>query len=93
MLNSARKSLLLSVFLLTPVLLFAQEFDNGIGLRLGDPFGFTYKKYISPTRAVEFIAGTSGNGWSTNYSKNLFSASLNLMIIFTSIIGWIIRLR
>ncbi len=72
MLNSARKSLLLSVFLLAPLLLFAQEFDNGIGLRLGDPFGFTYKKYISPTRAVEFIAGTSGNGWSTNYYKKSF---------------------
>lgn len=72
MLNLVRKFLILLVFVFAPALLFAQEFDNGVGLRLGDPFGITYKKYLSPTRAAEFIAGSSGNRWNTSYYKKSF---------------------
>jgi hypothetical protein len=71
--NRMCKYQLVLVFLFAPMMLSAQEFDNGFGLRLGDPFGFTYKNYISPTRAVEFIAGTSGKRWNTSYYKRSFN--------------------
>jgi hypothetical protein len=67
---------ILALFLLLaalwPMQVQAQEYDNAIGLRLGDPYGFSFKKYKSDTRAIEFILGTSGGNWYTNYYKRAF---------------------
>ncbi len=72
MLNLSRKFLVLIAFVFAPALLFGQEYDNGVGLRLGDPFGISYKKYLSPTQAIEFIGGSSGNRWNASYYKKSF---------------------
>jgi hypothetical protein len=45
---------------------------QGIGLRLGEPLGITYKRYLPANRAVEFVLGTAPNGWSSNYYSNSF---------------------
>ena len=49
---------------------FAQE--QGIGLRIGDPIGITYKRYLAKERAIEFGIGTATSGWNTNYYENSF---------------------
>ena len=35
---------------------------QGIGLRLGEPTGITYKKYLPGNRAIEFGLGSSPRG-------------------------------
>ncbi len=47
-----------------------QTLDNGIGLRLGEPFGVTYKRYLSDYKAIEFIIGRNYNGNSNYYRRN-----------------------
>jgi len=39
----------------------AQGHEHGIGLRLGEPSGFTYKRYLSEYHAAEFILGRNYN--------------------------------
>ncbi|MBX2914072.1 MAG: hypothetical protein KF856_02245 [Cyclobacteriaceae bacterium] len=46
--------------------------QQGIGLRLGDPTGVTYKKYLGRTRAVEFGIGSAPAQWHNNYYINSF---------------------
>jgi hypothetical protein len=50
----------------------AQEYDQAIGLRVGDPFGISYKIYKSDSRAIEFIGGASGSNWHTTYYRKSF---------------------
>jgi len=51
----------------------AQNYGSqGIGLRLGDPTGVTYKKYLNRYNAVEFIVGTAGPAWGGAYYENSF---------------------
>jgi hypothetical protein len=51
----------------------AQNYGNqGIGLRVGEPTGVTYKKYLNRYNAVEFILGTAGPGWGNGYYVNSF---------------------
>lgn len=45
---------------------------QAIGLRLGEPLGITYKRYLPANRAVEFVLGTAPKDWSRNYYSNSF---------------------
>lgn len=46
--------------------------DQAIGLRGGDPFGITYKKYFSDHRAIELGLGSSSRNWHYSYYRNAF---------------------
>jgi hypothetical protein len=59
------------LLLATTVSAFAQK--QGIGLRIGNPLGITYKRYLPNDRAFEFIFGTAPGAWNKNYYKNSFS--------------------
>lgn len=50
----------------------AQEQKNGIGIRLGEPLGLTYKKYLPKEKAMEFIIGTADKGWGRAYYSGYF---------------------
>jgi hypothetical protein len=50
----------------------AEAQHQGIGLRLGEPFGITYKRYLPGNAAVEFGIGTAPKDWSKNYYSNSF---------------------
>lgn len=52
-----------------------QAQNNGIGVRLGDPMGVTYKKYLPHSKALEFILGSASPGWNQNYYQNSFDAN------------------
>lgn len=65
-----RKLIFLSVFIVTPAMVWAQK--QSLGLRLGDPIGLTYKKYTGDNRAIEFILGTSPTTWRREYYVNSF---------------------
>src|SRR6478752_2004311 len=45
---------------------------HGIGLRLGDPMGITYKNYLNKTRSVEFILGSASQNWHWAYYERAF---------------------
>lgn len=49
---------------------FAQR--QGVGLRLGDPSGITYKKFYNRQRAVEFGIGSIPAQWHNSYYVNSF---------------------
>ena len=46
--------------------------DRGIGLRLGNPYGITYKKYLPRDKAVEFGIGSGYTSWYPHYYENSF---------------------
>ena len=46
--------------------------DRAIGLRIGDPTGISYKKYLPGNKAVELGLGTSTIGWHHQYYRNTF---------------------
>lgn len=52
--------------------IFAQKMNHGIGLRLGEPMGISYKMYMQNNQALEFGLATAGSTWSRNYYKNSF---------------------
>jgi hypothetical protein len=55
----------------TTISSFAQH--QSFGLRVGDPTGFSYKKYLSnSTHAVEFAIGSASPQWNKKYYKNSF---------------------
>jgi len=58
------------IFIFSASEIFAQH--QGIGLRLGEPLGITYKRYLPGNRAVEFVLGTAPKDWSDNYYTNSF---------------------
>jgi hypothetical protein len=45
---------------------------QAFGLRVGDPVGITYKRYIQSDKAVEFIFGTASPNWRKEYFKKSF---------------------
>jgi hypothetical protein len=65
------RTVMVFLFLILSVSAFAQK--QGIGLRIGNPLGLTYKRYLSNDRAFEFGIGTAAPGWNKNYYKNSFS--------------------
>ena len=61
------------VFLVVTILsctAYAQH--QGAGLRLGEPLGFTYKRYLPGNKAFEIVVGTAPTDWSERYYKNSF---------------------
>jgi hypothetical protein len=65
------KKLVIIIFL-TVIFFAAHSQDRGIGLRLGNPMGITYKKYLLRDKAIELGLGTVGMGWHDNYYRNSF---------------------
>ncbi|MEJ2003411.1 MAG: hypothetical protein P8X57_00255, partial [Cyclobacteriaceae bacterium] len=45
---------------------------QGIGIRIGDPFGFSYKAYLQQRRAVEFVVGTVSRNNHSSYYRDTF---------------------
>jgi len=64
------KQFLVLIFIFISVVGFSQR--QGIGLRLGDPMGATYKKYLGKTNAIEFGIGTAPARWHNSYYINSF---------------------
>lgn len=65
-----KKYFILFAFLFAGYFSFAQK--QGIGLRLGDPVGLTYKKYLPQDRAIEFGIGGASAQWHRTYYQNSF---------------------
>jgi hypothetical protein len=61
---------LLAVLICGSAEVFAQH--QGIGLRLGEPFGITYKRYLPQNRALEFLVGSAPKQWGEDYYRNSF---------------------
>lgn len=66
------KSFLFIIFLAITITLPAQEKMNQIGLRIGDPIGFTFKTYRNEKTAFEFIVATAGENWNRRYHEKSF---------------------
>lgn len=60
------------MFLITAVWVQAQDYKNGIGIRLGEPLGITYTRYLPKDKALEFIVGTANKGWGRSYYSKYF---------------------
>lgn len=67
-----KKIFVLTIFLFVGYFSFAQRLNQGIGLRLGDPVGITYKKYLPHSQAVELILGGASASWHRTYYQNSF---------------------
>ena len=59
-------------FLISGNMAHAQLQKHGIGVRLGDPSGITYKNYLSKTRSVEFGIGSISPNWHWGYYQRSF---------------------
>lgn len=59
--------------MLSLIIISTHAQDRGIGIRLGNPMGVTYKKYLPRNKAVEFNLGTGYSGWYPDYYENSFS--------------------
>jgi hypothetical protein len=51
---------------------YAQRPKQGIGVRLGDPVGLTYKKYLPRQKAIEFNLGAEPRRWRYDYYRDSF---------------------
>ena len=49
--------------------------SQSIGVRLGDPMGISYKRYLPNHKALEFGLGSASPGWNHTYYQNSFDAS------------------
>jgi hypothetical protein len=65
-----KKYFILIVFLSVGYYSLAQK--QGVGLRLGDPVGLTYKKYLPGKHAIEFGIGGASPQWHRTYYQNSF---------------------
>lgn len=63
---------LLCIIMCCSLITIAQH--RGIGIRLGEPTGITYKKYLPRNKAVEFGIGSAGPAWHHNYYRNSFDS-------------------
>jgi hypothetical protein len=64
--------LITGVFWLTSFSVFAQSNNQGIGLRIGDPLGVSYKMYMQGNTALEFVFGTVSRNSHNAYYKDTF---------------------
>ena len=64
---------LVAILLLAMMSLSAFAQKQGLGLRIGNPLGLTYKRYLPNNRAFEIIFGTVPDKWHNGYYKNSFS--------------------
>ncbi|MFW6223222.1 MAG: hypothetical protein ACOC3T_06390, partial [Bacteroidota bacterium] len=49
------------------------RYDAGLGLRLGDPFGLSYKYYMQGDKAFEANLGSTFPGFYSGYFSNTFN--------------------
>jgi hypothetical protein len=63
------------ILLAACTIIFFQSYcqKQGIGLRLGNPIGLTYKKYFG-LKAIELGLCSSSQGWSRAYYENTFES-------------------
>jgi hypothetical protein len=61
------KKLIILIIGLLPILSLAQE--DGIGLRLGEPFSITYKKFLDDNIAIEGMFGRAGANSAQYYQR------------------------
>lgn len=64
------------IMILSAHLVSAQRYsryDAGLGLRLGDPFGLSYKYYIQGDKAFEANFGSTFPGFYSGYFSNVFN--------------------
>ena len=47
--------------------------NRGIGIRLGEPTGITFKNYFARGKAIELGIGSAAPGWNHNYYQSSFS--------------------
>lgn len=62
-----------SCVLLSLLFFSAYSQDRGIGIRLGNPMGISYKKYLPRHKAVELGIGTGYSSWYPHYYENSFN--------------------
>ena len=72
-----KKIFLFTGLLLTGLFFFgeeaqAQQYNQGIGVRIGDPYGISYKAYLRQRRAVEFVLGTVSRNNHSSYYRETF---------------------
>lgn len=65
------KHVLITLFLLFPLLAIAQE--NGAGIRLGEPLSITYKHFIDDEFSIEAMIGSAGVNGDSYYQKDFES--------------------
>lgn len=68
------KAFLITLFCSTVSFAAAQEKGVQLGLRLGEPVGFSFKKYVREDRALEIILGTAAKNWSGRYYRDAFKS-------------------
>lgn len=56
------KRFLLALLLTMPVALWAQTFDNAVGIRGGHTSGFEFRIYTDPINSYKFLLGTRNDG-------------------------------
>jgi len=67
-----KRTILVLVLVILAGEIFAQKMSRGIGLRLGEPLGITYKLYLENNKALEFGVGTAVSNWGGKYYENSF---------------------
>lgn len=60
-------------FLFISNISLAQIYDQGFGLRIGDPLGVTYKSYFNRTSALELTLGSTSGNRHGSYFKSTFT--------------------
>ena len=53
---------------------FSQRFDQGLGLRVGDPFGISYKAYHERNSAFEVVVGSTSRNRHDAYYRDKFES-------------------
>ncbi len=72
-----KKILLAGLLMITGLLFFtttvqAQNYNQGIGIRIGDPLGITYKAYLQRRSAIELILGSVSRNNHSSYYRDSF---------------------
>jgi hypothetical protein len=63
---------LLLVALITTAQAQHNDTPNSIGIRIGDPIGVSYKRYLPNNNAFEFVLGGAARGWYDRYYEDSF---------------------
>ncbi|MEL7001701.1 MAG: hypothetical protein AAFN93_03095 [Bacteroidota bacterium] len=64
--------LLVFGLILLSISTYAQRYDQGIGIRVGDPLALTYKTYGSRNTALEFTVGSTSRNRHGSYYRDAF---------------------
>lgn len=65
------KSVLVILLLAMTTSAFSQT--QGLGLRIGNTLGLTYKKHLANDRAFELLMGTAPSGWNQEYYRESYN--------------------